>query len=114
MGPTSRRRVRRAAIGAAHQDATATLRDLLTGPSPCLTLLSPLPTPIRGAARSRRAIPCKRPKSARKKVRAELSPQRGCSFTGPRLWTPFGTPITRVGYSCAPALYWTGAPFTTH
>ncbi len=61
MGPTSRRRVRRAAIGAAHQDATATLRDLLTEPPLFLKLIIPLPTLTRGAARSRRAIRAKDP-----------------------------------------------------
>lgn len=77
MGPTSRRRVRRAAIGAAHRDATATLRDLLTDPPLCLTLLSPLPTPIRGAARSRRAIRAKDPNQLGK--RSERSCHRNAS-----------------------------------
>lgn len=97
-----------------NEDATVTLRDFLTDPPPQLALFQPSACSYECSWSKLRHDSCKRPRSARKKVRVELSPQRVCSFTVPGFWAPFGTPITRVRYACTVALYRTGAPFTIH
>ena len=114
MNPTSGRGVLRSAIFAIHQDAIATLRDLLTDPPARLTLLHPSAYSCEGSRSKLTHDSCK------DSGQLEGGSERSCHRNAPvRLpfvgfWVPFGALIRRVGYARPALLYWTGAPFTTH